>query len=132
MEIRRLAMPDKDQALDVGFFVDLETRVWQALVDGDARADAACLSPDFLGVYPSGFAGREDHAALLDDGPTVTSYVLSESRLNRVTGDAAMLSYRADFVRPSDSAAIVWYVSSLWCRRGSEWVNTFSQDTPAI
>ena len=34
MEIRRLAMPDKDQALDVGFFVDLETRVWQALVDG--------------------------------------------------------------------------------------------------
>jgi len=124
-------MPDNGQVPDLGFFVDLENRVWQALVDGDATADASYLSTDFLGVYPSGFAGRDDHAAELDNGPTVTSYVLSESRLIIISGDAVMLSYRADFVRPSGAAAIVWYVSSLWCRRGSDWVNTFSQDTPA-
>jgi hypothetical protein len=23
------------------------------------------------------------------------------------------------------------YVSSIWCRRDGEWVNVFSQDTPA-
>lgn len=124
-------MPGNGQAPDLGFFVDLENRVWKALVDGDATADASYLSADFLGVYPSGFAGRDDHAAQLDNGPIVTSYVLSESRLIIVSGDAVMLSYRADFVRPSDAAAIVWFVSSLWCRRGSDWVNTFSQDTPA-
>jgi hypothetical protein len=60
------------------------------LVDGDATADASYLSADFLGVYPSGFARRDNHAAQLDDGPTVNSYVLSESRLIIVGGDAVV------------------------------------------
>ena len=39
-------------------FVRLETRVWQALVDGDPEADARMLSDDFLGVDPAGFSDR--------------------------------------------------------------------------
>ncbi|MGZ0179374.1 MAG: nuclear transport factor 2 family protein [Acidimicrobiales bacterium] len=89
------------------------------------------MSADFLGVYPSGEARRDNHAAQLNDGPTVNSYVLSKSRLIIVSGDAVMLSYRADFVRSSDAATRVRCVSSLWCRHGSAWVNPFSQDTPA-
>ena len=118
-------------AVDLAFFVELETRVWQALVDGDAEADQQYLSDDFLGVYPSGFAAREDHAGQLDDGPTVASYGLSQARFRRISDHAVMLSYRADFERPGDSTTIIWYVSSLWSRRDGGWVNTFSQDTPA-
>src|SRR3954453_10291357 len=52
-------------------FLELETRVWQALTEGDASADASLLSEDFLGVYPTGFAGRDDHTGALTGGPTV-------------------------------------------------------------
>jgi len=40
------------------FFVALESRVWDALVRGDADADADLLATDFLGVYATGFADR--------------------------------------------------------------------------
>jgi hypothetical protein len=54
---------------NIAFFVALERRVWQALVDGDIEADTDLLDPQFLGVYASGFASRGDHAAQLADGP---------------------------------------------------------------
>ena len=107
--------------------------MWQALVDGDAQADARLLSDDFLGVYPTGFADRSDHAGQLLDGPTVTAFSINDARLLIVSENAVMLSYRADWQRPpvsgkSDTA----FISSLWCRRDGEWLNVFSQDTPTI
>ena len=119
--------------VDIEEFVRLETAVWQALVDGDAAADAALLTDDFLGVYPSGFAGRDDHAGQLADGPTVATFELSEERLLAISDDAVILSYRADS-RPAAGSAhpepAAMYVSSLWCRRDGRWLNVFSQDTP--
>jgi hypothetical protein len=118
---------------DIEEFVRLETAVWQALVDGDAAADAALLTADFLGVYPSGFAGRDDHAGQLADGPTVATFQLSEARLLAISDDAVMLSYRADS-RPAAGSShpepAAMYVSSLWCHRDGRWLNLFSQDTP--
>lgn len=121
---------------DLDVFVALETEVWQALVDGDAEADTRLLSADFVGVYPSGFATRDDHVGQLDEAPSVASFGLSDTRILRITDDAVMFSYRADFTRlpaktEATGATYVWYVSSLWCRRDGRWVNTFSQDTPA-
>lgn len=121
--------------VEIEEFVRLETAVWHALVDGDAVADAALLTDDFLGVYPTGFAGRADHAGQLAAGPTVASFALSEARLLVISDDAVMLSYRAD----SRSAAgtthpepTAMYVSSLWIHRDGRWQNLFSQDTPAV
>jgi hypothetical protein len=118
---------------DIDDFIGLETQVWHALVDGDVESDARLLSEDFLGVYPSGFAGRIEHAAQLIDGPTVATFQLSEARLVAVSEAAVLLAYRADFTRRSGSDASepeAMYVSSLWCRRDDRWVNLFSQDTP--
>ncbi|UYV38859.1 nuclear transport factor 2 family protein [Rhodobacteraceae bacterium D3-12] len=108
----------------------LETRVWQALVTGDATADAALLLPEFLGVYPDGFAGIEDHAGQLDDGPTVEAFTLSEARVLPVGEAYAMLCYHAAFRRVGREAWEAMYVSSLWQRDGAGWRNLFSQDTP--
>jgi len=119
---------------ELEFFVALETKVWQALTRGDAAADARLLTDDFLGVYPTGFATRDDHVGQLGDGPTVGSYKLSEARLFTVVDDAVMLSYRASFTGPQSTADATpksMYVSSLWCLRDGEWRNVFSQDTPA-
>jgi hypothetical protein len=115
-------------------FIRLETQVWRALADGDADADGRMLSDDFLGVYPTGFAGRKSHIEQLIDGPTVASFTLHDARMLTVSESAVILSYRAEFERPTSNAVSVveWmYVSSLWCRRDGAWLNVFSQDTPA-
>ena len=115
--------------------LELETTVWSGLVVGGAETDERLLSEDFLGVYPTGFAGRADVVEYLAaNGPTVVDFRLDEARLLELTDDDVMLSYRADFTRPGandDTGRQAMYVSSLWSRRGGEWVNVFSQDTPA-
>ena len=118
----------------IDFFVDLERQVWEALARGDASADRDLLGSDFVGVYPSGFADRTDHAGELVDGPTVAAYVIADARVIHVNESAAILCYRAEYRRvqagvPSDEETM--YVSSLWVERDGRWWNTFSQDTPA-
>jgi hypothetical protein len=120
-------------APDLSFFVALERRVWQALVEGDIDADKQLLDPRFLGVYASGFATRDEHAAQLNDGPVAATFVIGESRLLPLAPDVVLLSYRASFTRPIASgtqALQTMYVSSIWRLTGGNWLNIFSQDAP--
>ncbi|HWL42954.1 MAG TPA: nuclear transport factor 2 family protein [Ilumatobacter sp.] len=112
------------------YFIHLERQVWEALVAGDAAADTALLDDDFVGVYPTGFAGRAEHVGQLADGPTVAAYSINRPVLITISDDAALLAYEARFRRTLDAELETMYVSSLWCRRDGRWVNTFSQDTP--
>jgi len=117
------------------FFVALESRVWDALVRGDADADADLLATDFLGVYATGFADRSDHVDELVDGPTMASYSITDARLIRVSTSAVLLCYRADYVavrRGQAGSEETMYVGSLWTEREGRWLNVFSQDTPAV
>ena len=109
-----------------------EQAVWDALIRGDADADAALLCDSFLGVYTSGFADRADHSGQLCNGPTVESYHLTELQARALGADHGMLSYRASFQRISRKSPEVMLVSSIWQRRGSDWINIFSQDTPTL
>jgi hypothetical protein len=111
-------------------FVHLEGMVWDALVAGDQDADRMMLADEFVGVYPTGFAGRDNHVGQLADGPTVSEYSIDRPLLIAITDDAALLAYEARFRRAADADQETMYVSSLWCRRDGRWVNTFSQDTP--
>jgi hypothetical protein len=118
----------------IDFFVALETQVWQALVRGDADADRALLTSDFVGVYATGFADRSMHAAQLADGPTVDSYSISDTRLVRVSATAVVLCYRADYRSVRDGRPgrdETMFVSSLWTEHDGQWLNGFSQDTHA-
>ena len=116
---------------DIEFFVELESRVWDALVRGDAAADRALLSHDFVGVYQTGFADRDAHAAQLDAGPTMAQYAIRDARLIDVSDTTAMLCYRADYRRAAGTMTETMFISSLWTERDGRWLNTFSQDTPA-
>jgi hypothetical protein len=107
----------------------LERRVWEALVAGNPKADMAMLSGDFLGVYPSGFANRDQHGEELSDGPTMARYDLSEARLMPLADGLVLLAYRADFTRAGRDAAEAMYISSIWRRQGDGWLNCFSQDS---
>ncbi|MDU8926469.1 nuclear transport factor 2 family protein [Alisedimentitalea sp. MJ-SS2] len=108
----------------------LEEVVWRALVTGDRNADHDMLLPEFLGVYPDGFAGRDDHSGQLEAGPSVASYDLSKARLLPVGQDHVMLCYLARFRRVGVRENEAMYVSSLWQRGPEGWRNLFSQDTP--
>ena len=117
---------------DLRGFLELESRVWQALAEGDAAADTALLTADFLGVYPSGYSDRAGHAGQLDQGPTTARYQICEARLRMLSDDLAMLSYRAEFTRAATGATPeAMYVTSIWQREGGHWRGIFSQDTPA-
>lgn len=120
---------------DEGLLAELlacESRVWDALVAGDAQADGRALTQDFLGVYPDGFSGRTAHMGQLDRGPTVVRYALSQARLLPLAPDLVLIAYRADLLRPGKSADDAMYISSIWRRMGDGWLNLFSQDTPVI
>jgi hypothetical protein len=70
----------------------------------------------------------------LTDGPTVASFALHDARMLAVSDSAVILSYRAEFERPTSTGVSEvqrMYVSSLWCCRDGAWLNVFSQDTPA-
>ncbi|UNK71454.1 nuclear transport factor 2 family protein [Microbacterium sp. H1-D42] len=112
------------------FFVERESRVWEALVSGDADADRELLSADFVGVYPTGFAVRDDHVAELAGGPSMASYAISEARIVDVAPSTVMLCYRADYLAFGGTTREAMYISSLWQERDGRWWNTFSQDTP--
>jgi hypothetical protein len=116
---------------DTEHFVNLETAVWEALANGDGAADGRLLSDDFLGVYTVGFADRATHVAQLADGPTVSDYSLSDTRLMVLSDDMVLLAYRAEFRRPGEPEPESVLISSIWQERDSGWVNIFSQDTPA-
>jgi uncharacterized protein DUF4440 len=123
-------MGTNDNMPDLDGFLALETQVWEALVRGDPAADIALLTPDFLGVYPSGFAGRADHAGQLEAGPVMQSYQLDKARLMVIGAGHVLLSYRATYARVGGKAEVM-YISSLWQRIDANWRNSFSQDTPA-
>jgi Domain of unknown function (DUF4440) len=123
-------MGTNDNMPDLDGFLALETQVWEALVRGDPAADIALLTPDFLGVYPSGFAGRADHAGQLEAGPVMQSYQLDKARLMVIGAGHVLLSYRATYARVGGKAEVM-FISSLWQRIDANWRNSFSQDTPA-
>ena len=108
-----------------------ERQVWDALVQGDAEADAALLCKSFLGVYGTGFAGKADHTGQLEHGPTVQTYELSQLTARALGPGYAVLSYHARFQRCGRLTAEDMYVSSIWQRTDNGWVNIFSQDTAA-
>lgn len=107
-----------------------EHRVWAALAEGDAVADAGALSETFLGVYPSGFSDRDGHVAQLAEGPTVAEFRLSEARAMPLGPDHGLLAYRVEYRRSGGTEPETMLVSSIWQRRAAGWINVFSQDTP--
>jgi hypothetical protein len=116
--------------LTIDTFESLETAMWNSLVEGDGLAADRLLSADYLGVYTTGFSDRAEYIAALANGPIVTSFKISKSRIFVVSDTAVLYSYRADFKSRRDRPTEAMYISSLWCKREWRWVNVFSQDTP--
>ena len=115
-------------------FIELEQAVWQALMDGDAAADARLLSDDFVGVYATGIATKGDHLAQLHNGPSVARYAMFAPKMRVLAESVVALSYLVRWERApiaDDGALESMYVTSIWRLERGAWVNVFSQDTDA-
>ena len=88
------------------------------------------MAPEFLGVYGTGFSGRDSHTEQLAAGPTVARFNLLDARLVSLAPGLELLAYRAEYTRAGQKTAEAMYVSSIWQQRPDGWINTFSQDTP--
>ncbi|MBH41137.1 MAG: DUF4440 domain-containing protein [Candidatus Magasanikbacteria bacterium] len=114
-------------------FLEKEKKVWEALKNGDSNADAAQLTDDFLGVYPTGFSNKNQHRKMLDNGPIVAEYSLHNPKIRTLTEDMVLLCYLAHYT-PITSGKIEtkssMYISSIWEKVDGVWKNSFSQDTP--
>lgn len=117
---------------EIGQFLNLEKIVWQALVTGDADADARMLEDGFLGVYDTGFSDKAGHVGQLANGATVVRYDLMEARLLVLGAGLVLLAYKAEFTRIGAERAESMYVSSVWREGALGWRNIFSQDTAAV
>ncbi len=114
--------------------LEREAEGWTALATGDAEADARLLEDDFLGVYESGFSGKEEHVGQLKDGPTVANFDLSQGRFQVLAEDVVLVSYLAEWT-PSSSTGegelVREFITVIWRRTGGVWRSIFSQDTTA-
>lgn len=119
------------EKIELNFFLELETRVWEALTTGDMTLDASLLAEDFLGVYGSGMSGREGHIEQLAGGPTVADYSLSDARIMVLADDTFLLSYLARWTRIANGEQDAMYITSIWKKINGRWLNIFSQDTKA-
>ncbi len=119
-----------DEADHTDVALSLEREVWRALQDGNGEADARLLSEDFLGVYPTGLATRDEHVAQLAAGPSVFEYSITNASTIVITADDLLLTYDVRYRRTAHVDHERMLVTSLWSRRDGDWRNTFSQDTP--
>lgn len=117
-------MFEKDEILE------LEKKVWNALLSGNFEADKKLLSNDFLGVYPDGFAAKSDHTNQLKQGPSILNYSIIESKVITLSNDTALISYKASWQKLNIEKPEIIYVTSIWKIIDGEWQNIFSQDTP--
>ena len=112
--------------------ISCERRVWNALMTGDATADMALLHSEFIRVYSDGFSGRDGHVGQLENGPTITSFALSEITVKPLGADHALICYLATLQRRTRTTSEQMFVSSIWRQENNGWINIFSQDTPAL
>jgi len=117
---------------DLPAILSLERQVWEAAVRGDPSADASLLHEKFLGLYSTGFAGRNQHVSQLNAGPIVSAFEMRDARLVVMKPDVVLLGYLAVFrmrTAPVDAPPKRMYVSSLWQCYPEGWLNVFSRDT---
>lgn len=126
-------MPNESQTL-----IELETRFWQAMVDGDHDTATSLLTEPAVMVSGHG-AFQFDHGTyrqMADLGPrVVTSFKLRKMNVVFPNDNTAVLTYQVQQgVAPRDDRSAVevedMNESSTWVRAGSGWKCVMHTETP--
>jgi hypothetical protein len=107
--------------------LELEEQFWR----GGADVYRRHLAADALMVFgPVGVLDRDGIIASVEGGQRWDDVAFSDVRFVRLTGDACVVTYRADAQRAGE-AAYTALVGSVYVRRDGAWQLAFHQHTVA-
>jgi uncharacterized protein (TIGR02246 family) len=115
--------------------VEVERSLWNAWKAGDFDAFRRSMAENAVNTGPMGvMAGRDAMVDYMEAHPCeVESFALSDFQVHPLTGDAAILTYRAEQSAVCDGEALpgrVW-VSSVYVNENGEWKAAAYHETPA-
>ena len=108
---------------------DLETALHAQDVRADARSIAELLADDFVEFGVSGTIWTRDALIEALRGETWSRREISDFRLTLLTGDVALVTYRAHRFENGGREAADSLRSSIWKCRDSRWQLVFHQGT---
>jgi hypothetical protein len=125
---------DDDAAVEEAL-VSLEKQSWVAWKNRDGKFFEGFLSDDHIEIHPNGPAGKRVVVdSVTSTACRVESYALGAMTFTRIAADVAVLVYRAEQNTLCGDRAVpspVW-TTSLFARRGGQWLNVLYQHTAAI
>jgi hypothetical protein len=110
----------------------METKLWEAWKNKDARPFQLSLSSEGVMVGEQGVSSKKDVVAMMASMPCdVTSFTLSDWKLTMANPDTALLTYKgaAEGTCAGQPIPTVW-ASSLWVNRRGRWLAFSHQETP--
>jgi hypothetical protein len=110
--------------------INKELQTWELEKKKDKSGYAALIAPHFLAITDRGLMSTAQNLQEIDD-MTVETYSTSNFKVNFLTEDVALLTYRAKWKglykeMPFDESN---YSAALWVRHGDEWLDEYYQET---
>lgn len=111
------------------FFIDLEHRRTQALVQRDLATARELHAPDYQLVTPGGAAlSLDEYLGKIEAGKLLYTRWDFGAAAVRVGADLTALRYRATLAFEGGEPFEVWHLD-LYARRGEQWLAAWSQAT---
>jgi|GEM_PF-5417259 len=105
-----------------------ERTAWEVYQRRDTSAPDL-LTPDYVEVLEGGEVnGRAAHLAMIAEAD-LPSYALDAFVVTRLTDEAMIVTYEADWTDSAGEAGRL-AVTSGWAVRGGSWMNVFYRETP--
>ena len=111
-----------------------EKELWEAWKNKNAAPFEKALPADAVMVDASGVGTKGQVVKEISNNPCeIRGYSLSNFKVTMINKDAAILTFKAtqDFTCDGKAGPTPIYGSSIYVKRGGQWLNIFHQETPA-
>ncbi|MGA7228849.1 MAG: nuclear transport factor 2 family protein [Acidimicrobiia bacterium] len=108
--------------------VELERRFWEGA--GDAEFWRGHFADDGVIVLPTGHMDKATVVGIQANSDPWETYALEDVRLVDLGEGCQAVTYRARACRAGDESDYVAAISSVYARRGGEWLLILHQQTP--
>jgi len=111
---------------------NLERKAWEAVKTKDWKASDTLLVPEFVWIDEGGVVNGRAESVKRFSGFDITGYTMQDVKVTAFGPDVAFVTYSVTLQGRFQGKAIPpkpSYVGSGYVKRGSKWVNFFTQST---
>ena len=112
----------------------VEKDLWEAWKNKKPAAFEKYISADAILVSDEGTAGKDQVVKEIPGNPCeIRDYSLSDFKVTMIDSTSAILTFKAtqDYTCDGKAGPTPIYASSVYVKRGGQWLNIFHQETPA-